>query len=365
MTLFLCGDVMTGRGIDQILPHPSGHQIFEPYVQDAREYVELAEARNGPTAKPVTGSYIWGDALAEFERIGPDARIINLETSITAGDDYWRGKGINYRMHPENMECLTAARIDACALANNHVLDYGYSGLAETLETLMRAGLKTVGAGRSLAEAGAPAIVPLADGIWVIVFAFGTESSGIPPSWAAREDRAGIDFLADLSEMTAAAIVERVRRVRGQRDLVVASIHWGTNWGYDVPRDHVRFAHWLVDGGVDIVHGHSSHHPRPIEVYRSRLILYGCGDLINDYEGIEGYEQYRDDLVLMYFATLSPATGELTALHMTPMQIRKLKLNKVSEPDAQWLRERLQRTCAPVRSQIDLMPNGTLTLQWR
>ena len=73
----------------------------------------------------------------------------------------------------------------------------------------------------------------------------------------------------------------------------------------------MRFAHWLVDGGVDIVHGHSSHHPRPIEVYRDRLILYGCGDFIDDYEGIEGYEQYRDDLVLMYFATLSPATGEL------------------------------------------------------
>ena len=68
-----------------------------------------------------------------------------------------------------------------------------------------------------------------------------------------------------------------MREVRREHDVVVASIHWGGNWGYDVPRAHVRFAHWLVEGDVDLVHGHSSHHPRPIEVYRNRLILYGCG----------------------------------------------------------------------------------------
>lgn len=365
MTLFLCGDVMTGRGVDQILPHPSGHQIFEPYVQDARAYVQLAESLNGPISKPVASPYIWGDALAEFERVGPDAKIINLETSVTGSDDYWKGKGINYRMHPENIGCVTAARIDVCGLANNHVLDYGYRGLTETLDVLTRAGLRTVGAGRSLAEARAPAVVPLREGSRLIVVAFGTGTSGIPANWAAREDRAGVDFLPDLSEATAAGIVERVRDIRGQRDLAVASIHWGTNWGYDVPREHVRFAHWLVDGGIDIVHGHSSHHPRPIEVYRNRLILYGCGDFINDYEGIEGYEQYRDDLVLMYFATLSPATGELTALEMTPMQTRKLKLNSVSDGDARWLREALARVSASFGSRIDVTPNGTLALRWK
>jgi poly-gamma-glutamate synthesis protein (capsule biosynthesis protein) len=120
----------------------------------------------------------------------------------------------------------------------------------------------------------------------------------------------------------------------------------------------------LVDGGVDIVHGHSSHHPRPIEVYRDRLILYGCGDFINDYEGIEGYEQYRDDLVLTYFATLSAVTGELSALHMTPMQLRKLKLNKTSDDDSQWVRETLERVSVPHGTHIDLMPNGILALRW-
>lgn len=364
MTLFLCGDVMTGRGVDQILPHPSAPKIFEPYTKDAREYVTLAESRNGPVAKPVSASYIWGDALSELERVKPDAAIVNLETSVTRSDDRWRAKDIHYRMHPENVDCLTAARIDVCGLANNHVLDFGCGGLVETLDTLRAAGLRTAGAGHNLGEARAPAIVSLSTGSRLLVFAFGTGSSGICPGWAARDDRPGIDVLADLSETTAAGVVDRVRRARGPRDLVVASVHWGTNWGYDVPPDHVRFARWLVDGGVDVVHGHSSHHPRPIEVYKNRLIMYGCGDFIDDYEGIEGYAEYRDDLVLMYFATLSATTGELMGLDMTPMQIRRLSLHRSAAPDARWLRDTLARACDPFESRVDLQPNGTLALRW-
>jgi poly-gamma-glutamate capsule biosynthesis protein CapA/YwtB (metallophosphatase superfamily) len=143
----------------------------------------------------------------------------------------------------------------------------------------------------------------------------------------------------------------------------VASVHWGSNWGYDVPCEHVRFAHWLIDGGIDIVHGHSSHHPRPIEVYRDRLILYGCGDFIDDYEGIEGYEQYRDDLVLMYFATLSRATGELTALQMTPMQIRKMTLNKASRTDTEWTQKSLERVSASYGTHVELAAGGSLSLR--
>jgi poly-gamma-glutamate synthesis protein (capsule biosynthesis protein) len=322
-----------------------------------------AEARNGPIDKPVAPSYIWGDALGELGRVIPDA-IVNLETSVTASDDYWPGKGINYRMHPENVGCLAAARIDVCGLANNHVLDYRYNGLTETLDTLRRAGLKTVGAGRNVDEAQTPAAIPLANGGRVIVCAFGVEDSGIPAQWAVRADRAGVDLLPDLSEKTATAIVNRMHRVKGPRDVAVVSVHWGSNWGYEVASDKVQFAHWLVDGGIDVVHGHSSHHLRPIEVYGGRLILYGCGDFIDDHEGIEGYEQYRDDLVLMYFATLSQQGNGLVGLEMTPMQIRKMWLNRTAPVDSAWLRDRLERVSAPYGSHVNLQSDGTLTLRW-
>ena len=109
VTVFLCGDVMTGRGIDQILPHPSDPVLYEPSLKNAKEYVELAEEITGPIPKPVDFAYIWGDALGEWERVAPDARIINLETAITRSHD-WEDKDINYRMSPDNVACLTVAQ---------------------------------------------------------------------------------------------------------------------------------------------------------------------------------------------------------------------------------------------------------------
>jgi hypothetical protein len=69
--LFLCGDVMTGRGIDQVLPHPNDARLHEPYIAEVRSYVELAERVNG--ANPAAGGVrlLWGDALAELDRAGP------------------------------------------------------------------------------------------------------------------------------------------------------------------------------------------------------------------------------------------------------------------------------------------------------
>jgi poly-gamma-glutamate synthesis protein (capsule biosynthesis protein) len=363
VTVFLCGDIMTGRGVDQILPHPSDPRIHEAFISDARTYVALAEEANGPIPQPVELSYIWGDALAELQHVLPDARVVNLETSVTRSDDAWP-KGINYRMHPANVGCLAAAVIDVCVLANNHVLDYGYSGLVETLETLHRAGLRTAGAGRTLAEARQPAVVDVAGDCRVVVHGFGTKSSGIPWSWAAAEDLPGLEVLFDLSDETTAAIEARVREIKRSQDVTIASIHWGSNWGYAVPREHVRFAHRLIDSGFDIVHGHSSDHPRPIEVYRNRLILYGCGDLINDYEGIRGYEQYRDDLVLMYFATLNPAGGDLVRLRMTPMQIQKMRLNRATPGDIQWLTNRLTQISQGFGSRVGGAEDGSVLLCW-
>jgi poly-gamma-glutamate capsule biosynthesis protein CapA/YwtB (metallophosphatase superfamily) len=362
VTVFLCGDVMTGRGVDQVLPHPCDPRIHEPFVDDAREYVRLAETASGPVPRPVELPYIWGDALDELARLAPDARIVNLETSITGSDDRWPGKEIHYRMHPDNVGCLTSAGIDVCALANNHVLDFGHAGLRETLGTLTRARIKVAGAGLSLAEAREPALVDIAGAGRLVVFAFGDETSGIPASWAATDDRPGIDFVPDLSEATARAILERLRRVKRSRDIVVASIHWGSNWGYEVPQTQRRFAHWLLDGGVDIVHGHSSHHVRPIEIYRDKLILYGCGDFLDDYEGIAGYEEFRGDLTAMYFPTVELATGRLESLRLTPMQIRSLRATRATPVDAGWLARTLHRVSRPFGTSVELAADGRLAV---
>ncbi|MCI0462273.1 MAG: CapA family protein [Gemmataceae bacterium] len=363
--VFLCGDVMTGRGIDQVLPHPGNPILYETSVGDARRYVRLAEDAHGPIPRPVDFPYLWGDALAELERAGTDVRLINLEASITTSEDHWPDKVVLYRMHPGNIGCLTAAGIDCCGLANNHVLDWGYRGLAETLQTLDRAGLARAGAGRSAAEAASPAVLEVAGKGRVLVFAFGSTTSGIPEEWAATEDRPGINLLPDLSEDTARRVASQMRQFQRPGDVLVASVHWGGNWGYPIPADQVRFAHRLVEEGVAVVHGHSSHHVKGIEVYRDRLILYGCGDFLNDYEGIGGYEAFRGDLALMYLARIDPREGRLVGARLVPLQARRFRLQRTAEADAQWLADLLNRLGAPLGTQVRLEGDNSLTLRWR
>src|SRR5207244_1874501 len=185
LTLFLCGDVMTGRGIDQVLPHPGDPELREMSVADARAYVQLAERANGRIPRPADFSWPWGDALRILDDLAPDVRVINLEPSITRSSAFKPRKAVHYRMSPVT--------------------------------------------------------------------------------------RPGVGFLPDLSDATASEVIGRVRAAKRPGDVVVVSVHWGSNWGYHVDSDQVRFAHRLIGGGVDLVHGHSSHHPRPVEVFRGKL----------------------------------------------------------------------------------------------
>jgi len=361
--LFLCGDVMTGRGIDQALPHPCEPTLYESYITDARGYIELAERANGPFKRPVPFDYIWGNALAELQKARTDLRIINLETSITRSPDALREKPVLYRMSPDNLPCLTAAGVDCCCLANNHVLDWGPAGLVETLAALDAAGLRHVGAGRDLAEASAPAVLEAHHGSRVLVFPYGSPSSGLPLDWAAAASRPGVNLLPDLSEASARRVAAEIQAVKRPGDIALLSIHWGANWGYEVPQSQVRFAHRLIEEGADLICGHSSHHVKALEVYRNRLVIYGAGDFINDYEGIGGYEEFRGDLALMYLPKLDARTGELAELRLVPMQMKRFRLNRAAPADAQWLCDLLNRQGTHFATAFQLRDDAAITVE--
>lgn len=359
MRLFLSGDVMTGRGIDQILAQPSDPAIHEGYLTSAEDYVALAEQASGPIPRAVAPAYVWGDALAEIERRGCDLRIVNLETAVTA-----RGrpepKGINYRMNPANIACLTAAGIDCCVLANNHVLDWGADGLVDTLTALERVGIAAAGAGRDADAAWRPAILA-APGGRLLVFAVGSASAGVPAHWAAGTARPGVAWIEDADDASARRIARSIGQWRKPGDTVVVSVHWGGNWGYAIPEAHRRFALILVaEAGVDMVHGHSSHHPLALERIDGRPVLHGCGDFINDYEGISGYEDYRPELALAYVVDLGDTRGAVT---MVPFRRRRFRLERAGAQDAQWLAERLDRECRRLGARVGLDGDGSLVLQ--
>ena len=361
--LLLCGDIMTGRGIDQVLPHRSDPQLHESFVTDARTYVELAERSAGTIERPMAPAAIWGDALHLPEPFRPDVRLGNLETSITVSDRYWPEKGIHYRMHPGNIAVLTAG-LDAVSMANNHVLDWGREGLDETLKALHRAGVKATGAGSDLNAAMAPAAIDVAGKGRVLVFSFGLPSSGIPQAWAATPERSGVHLLPDLEDVSARRIADLLFSHKQAGDIAVASIHWGGNWGYPIPPSHRRFAHRLIEAGFDLIHGHSSHHPLGIEVYGGRPILYGCGDLINDYEGIGGQEQYRDELALLYLLQLQTGSGELTSMNLLPLRRQGFRLHQAKSADAEWLQRTLSREGKDLGTALVPGADGMLQLCW-
>jgi poly-gamma-glutamate capsule biosynthesis protein CapA/YwtB (metallophosphatase superfamily) len=174
-----------------------------------------------------------------------------------------------------------------------------------------------------------------------------------------------VNLLDDLSEATAVRIATRMREFQQPGDLLVGSIHWGDNWGYEVPPEQIAFAHRLIEEGVAVVHGHSSHHVKAIEVFSGGLILYGCGDFLTDYEGISGYEMFRGDLALMYLIELDSRNGQFVSARLVPMQMRRFRLERVSLADAECLCGLLNRMGAPFGRQVHLAEEGTMMLNWR
>lgn len=352
---------MTGRGIDQIFLHPVKPRIYESYIKDAQSYVKLAEGVNGKIARRVTPDYIWGDALAIWKERKPDLKIINLETAITTNEAFFP-KGINYRMHPDNVSVLSAARIDICSLANNHILDWGQGGMRETISVLDRISIKHSGAGETIEEAQAPAIYENQEGR-VLVFSLSHVSSGVPKEWSATDKRAGVFLLDDLNDnvQKVCAVIDRYRK---QNDVIIVSIHWGSNWGYHVPESNINFAHALIDSSkVNIIHGHSSHHPRPMEIYKGCPIFYGCGDFINDYEGIGGHELYRDDLTIMYFISFKTEPFKIQRIDLDCLRINRFRLERASTKDVRWMYETLSRECRPFSLKLGLLETKVISVE--
>jgi poly-gamma-glutamate synthesis protein (capsule biosynthesis protein) len=255
------------------------------------------------------------------------------------------------------------------------VLDWGHEGLSETLRTLDAAQIAHAGAGNDAEGAAAPAtpnvfarpdhfgIIDLPGKGRVLLFSFGSTTSGIPGDWRATSISPGVNVLEDLSEATATRIATEMRKSQQPGDLLIASIHWGSNWGHEIPREQIAFAHRLIEEGVALVHGHSSHHVKAIEVFKGRLILYGCGDFITDYEGISGYEDFRGDIAVMYLVDVDPKSGALISARLVPMHMQRFRLAHTSAEDAHWLCELLKELGKPFGTTCRPNKDNSLTLE--
>jgi poly-gamma-glutamate synthesis protein (capsule biosynthesis protein) len=288
--------------------------------------------RDGPAAG------VWGSTAEYLQSL--DGLVLNLECCLSDRGQRRPGRTYYFRADPEwAIPALQAAGTSFASLANNHVLDFGRVALEDTLANLSRAGIAHAGAGLDREAAVEPALIEV-QGIEIAVLALTDQS----PSYAALAGKPGTAY-ADLSDSYPARHLvgtglERAREL--DPDLTVATLHWGPNWKTVPSGDRQAFARWLIDRGVDVVHGHSAHVIQGVEVYRGRPIVYDAGDFVDDYVIKPDLHNDRS-----FCFELQIADGRLEALDLRPVEIDDERVERAGDEAAAWLRDRMRSLSEP------------------
>lgn len=321
MKLALIGDVMLGRG-----------------VNDAIDPARPADP--------------WSDVLPVLE--AADLRIANLECAITRHDRPWERtpKMFHFRGDPRVVRVLQAAHIDACSLANNHVLDFEERGLLDTIVHLDAAAIAHAGAGHNAAEAAAPAMLrtPGNESVGLVAF---TDNE---PAFSATADLPGTNYLpVSLEEAALVRVRGSIRAARAAgASFVVFSNHAGPNWGQRPVPLLRRFARAVIDAGADVYYGHSPHVFQGIELYRGRPILYSTGDFLDDYahDPVE-----RNDWSFVFGITMNRAGG-VERIELTPVQLQYATVGLAQGEEREAQCARMVRLCAEMGTSLRSAQDG-------
>lgn len=290
---------------------------------------------------------VWGEVFETLHSL--DGLVVNLECCLSTRGSPWQRtqRPFQFRADPSwALRSLTSAGVDVCSLANNHVLDFEVPALIDTLDHLDDAGIGHTGAGRTIDQALEPARF-CADSLTVAVIAF-TDNT---PEYAAAPDRPGVAYIEiDVDDgMTNVRVRTAFRQaIDTEPDVVIASLHWGPNMITTVPESFQRFAHWLVDLGVDIVHGHSAHVFRGVEVIDGSLVLYDTGDFVDDY-AVD--PELRNDRSFLYEVRID-ADGSIDELVMHPVEIDDFAVHHVDRTETGWWAARLRERSATFDTEI-------------
>ncbi|EED23000.1 polyglutamate biosynthesis protein, putative [Talaromyces stipitatus ATCC 10500] len=372
------GDVMLGRLIDQLyLTHVSN--------PEDQKHIRVFQARHASRLGfgKYTVSSPWGTVLPLLADEG-DLNLINLETSITTHPTPWPDKTFNYRMHPANaVPILAAAKIDFACLANNHTLDFVWT-LKHSSSPEQQHRIAIAGAGESTQEAVSPAILELPRS----KSQHGVKHGGRPGALSSKdlEERKGKHLIhvyaatdhprawsdvptfhfVDYSEKSR----EHLRRITSrystpvsgseEASLKILSVHWGPNYRWHPAREIRSMAHFLIfECGIDIIHGHSSHHVQGIECPApGKLIIYGCGDFVDDYAL---NKEFRNDLGALYRVIVKEEMGakkvKPVRLEIFPTKITHFQaylLRHKGDKDHDWVVDTITRlTNELMRSECD------------
>lgn len=313
---------------------------------------------------------VWGPVLERLHNL--DGLVINLECCLSTRGQQWQRtyRPFHFRADPDwAIPALEHAGVDVCTLANNHILDYEEVALRDTLDALDEADIAHTGAGETIDEALEPAVRTLedsnadSDDLEIAVIGL-TDNT---PEYAAGEDSPGTAWIEisesrrDSSSRTQSDDVvddaETHRRVREALEraretspnLLVASLHWGPNMVTTPPDSFREFGRWLVEEGVDIVHGHSAHVFQAIEVHEGCPIIYDAGDFVDDYRVDP---ELRNDRSFLFVLSVT-ADGDPLELRLHPTEIDDCAVGEASSEAAEWSRKRMRTLSAPFGTAFD------------
>ncbi|KIX99591.1 uncharacterized protein Z520_04224 [Fonsecaea multimorphosa CBS 102226] len=363
-SLLLLGDVMIGRLIDALLPTSIARQSPHSDPESAAWTVDKHILPRSPQLESYNYLSPWGNSVELIRK--SDLVLANLETAVTTSEKKWPSKVFNYRTHPGNVQCLTEVGLGGgngrgyVSLANNHTLDWSVEGLQETVQTLIDNGVEFAGAGRTKEEAARPATLSLggADGWHVKCWSFADH----PSEWGAVDAFNLVDYTGKGRDTIREQLLAKDHREEpGKLGLKVVSMHWGPNYRWHPAKEIVDLAHWMIDEcGVDIIHGHSSHHVQGVEIYKEKLVVYGCGDFVDDY-AVD--PKFRNDLSAAWKISVGERTEkkageselEVKRLEVYPNRIERFQahLLKEGDPDHEWVEHTFRRLCHEFGTQVE------------
>jgi len=222
------------------------------------------------SARPVLEQHGYAHAFAATRTLlaGSDIVVGNLEAPITNAGNEFTGKRFRFRAPLAVAPALRQAGFSVLTLANNHILDFGAAGLADTLGSLKGSSIRFCGAGSSLEQARAPAIIET-QGKRIAFLAY---SLTYPAEFFAGPKRAGT------APGYTPLVTADVRAARKIADYVVVSFHWGRELAGRPQPYQTRIAHQAIDAGADLILGHHPHVLQGIERYRDGVIFYSLGN---------------------------------------------------------------------------------------
>jgi hypothetical protein len=235
-----------------------------------------------------------------------DLTVANLEVPVVSQATLRENKRYTLRTDISALDLFGSRSV--LSLANNHIMDYGEKGLAETIAALNARGIVHAGAGRNLEEASKPALIDVG-GVRVAVLCCAD-----PRFQAAAADRAG----------TCPATIEQVeasvRELRPTADIVIVSVHMGIEFLPVPSKRQIELAEVCARAGAAVLHFHHTHTISGIQKIGECTVLFGTGNFLFPYLLASGHRRaWHKTAVWTVDVALDPSKPVSTSVSWTPL----------------------------------------------